>query len=96
MEQGIVDSELKIIRIQAASVTGIGLGIQIDQQAPLTDSAQLQFRGEFFNVFNRAQYGQPLSDLSASTFGQIVTTVNTGPVGTGTPRQMQFGLTLEF
>jgi hypothetical protein len=64
---------------------------------PLTESAQLQFRSEFFNIFNRAQYGLPLSDLSAtSTFGQILSTVNTGPIGTGTPRQMQFSLRLEF
>lgn len=68
----------------------------VAKRIPLTDSVQLQFRGEIFNVFNRAQYGQPLSDLSAPTFGQIITTVNTGPVGTGTPRQMQFALKIEF
>jgi hypothetical protein len=66
------------------------------RRIPLTKSAHLQFRGEFFNLFNRAQYGQPLADLSASTFGQIISTVNTGPVGTGTPRQIQFMLRLEF
>jgi hypothetical protein len=57
---------------------------------------QMQFRSEFFNIFNRAQYGLPLSDLSSSTFGQIVGAVNTGPVGTGTPRQIQLALRLEF
>ncbi len=68
----------------------------IAKRIPVTESAQLQLRSEFFNIFNRAQYGQPLSDLSASTFGHIITTVNTGPVGTGTPRQMQFALRIEF
>ncbi len=62
----------------------------------LTESTQLQFRSEFFNVFNRAQYGQPLADFSDSTFGQIIGAVNTGPVGTGTPREIQFSLRLEF
>jgi hypothetical protein len=62
----------------------------------LIERAHLLFRSEFFNIFNRAQYGQPLADLSASTFGEIITTVNTGPVGTGTPRQIQFALRLEF
>jgi hypothetical protein len=56
----------------------------------------MQFRSEFFNIFNRAQYGLPLSDLSANTFGQIVGAVNTGPVGTGTPREIQFALRFEF
>jgi hypothetical protein len=72
--------------------TDIGLAKDIH----LTGRARLLFRGEFFNIFNRAQYGQPLADLSASTFGEIITTVNTGPVGTGTPRQIQFALRLEF
>ena len=68
----------------------------LSKMIPLTESAQLRFRSEFFNIFNRAQYGLPLADLSASTFGQILNTVNTGPVGTGTPRQMQFSLRAEF
>ncbi len=45
---------------------------------------------------NRAQYGLPLADFSTSVFGQIVSTVNTGPVGTGTLRQIQFSLRAEF
>lgn len=72
--------------------TDIGLAKDIH----LAERAHLLFRSEFFNIFNRAQYGQPLADLSASTFGQIISTVNTGPVGTGTPRQIQFALRLEF
>ena len=66
------------------------------KQVPLGEHAQLQFRSEFFNVFNRGQYGKPLADLSTSNFGQIIGTVNTGPVGTGTPRQVQFMLRLGF
>jgi hypothetical protein len=34
----------------------------------LSERTELQFRSERFNLFNRAQYGQPLADLSASTF----------------------------
>jgi hypothetical protein len=64
--------------------TDIGLAKDIR----LIEHAHLLFRSESFNIFNRAQYGQPLADLSASTFGEIITTVNTGPVGTGTPRQI--------
>ncbi|MGH9618412.1 MAG: hypothetical protein ACRD45_01710 [Bryobacteraceae bacterium] len=45
-----------------------------------------------------AEYGTPQSDLSAGpgNFGAILTTLNTGPVGTGTPRQIQFMLRLRF
>jgi hypothetical protein len=72
--------------------TDLGLAKRI----PLTERAQLQFKGEFFNLFNRAQYGQPQADSSTSTFGQIITTANTTPIGTGTPREIQFVLRLEF
>ena len=72
--------------------TDLGLAKRI----PLSERAQLQLRGEFFNLFNRAQYGQPQADWSSSSFGQIITTVNTTPIGTGTPREIQFALRLEF
>ncbi len=62
----------------------------------LSERASLQFRSEFFNIFNRAQYGLPLADVSSGTFGRIIGTANLGPVGTGTPRQIQFMLRLEF
>ncbi len=62
----------------------------------ITEQLQLQFRAEVFNVFNRAQYGAPVSDFSSANFGKILSTVNAGPVGTGTPRQMQFMLRAEF
>jgi len=63
---------------------------------PLREGTRLEFRSEFFNLFNRAQYGLPLADFSNNTFGQIISTVNTGPVGTGTPREVQFALRLSF
>jgi hypothetical protein len=37
----------------------------------LGESRNLQFRAEFFNLFNRANFRQPNSDVSSSTFGQI-------------------------
>ncbi len=59
---------------------------------------QLQFRAEAFNIFNRAQYGAPLSDIAAGPgeFGLITQPVNTTPIGTGTPRQIQLSVRLEF
>jgi hypothetical protein len=66
------------------------------RRIPVSERIELQFSSQFFNLFNRAQYGQPLADFSSATFGQIIGTVNPGPVGTGTPRQMQFALRLEF
>jgi hypothetical protein len=72
----------------------MGLGKHIS----LTERVNLEFRAEFFNIFNHPQYGQPQADFSAGAgvFGSIISTLNIGPVGTGTPRQMQFMLRLGF
>lgn len=63
-----------------------------------TERLRIQFRTEVFNIFNHPQYGSPQADFSTGpgVFGTIISTVNTGPVGTGTPRQMQFGLRASF
>jgi hypothetical protein len=62
----------------------------------LTELAQLDFRAEVFNVFNRAQYGDPLNNISAATFGTIIGPLNTTATGSGTPRQIQLMLRLSF
>ncbi|HKV23385.1 MAG TPA: carboxypeptidase regulatory-like domain-containing protein [Candidatus Acidoferrum sp.] len=49
----------------------------------------LNFRAEFFNLFNHAQFGQPVSDINAPGFGAVNSTVNN-------PRLVQLGLKLTF
>ncbi|HEV3316136.1 MAG TPA: carboxypeptidase regulatory-like domain-containing protein [Candidatus Angelobacter sp.] len=69
----------------------------ISKRFMLSEKVGVQFRAEAFNLFNRAQLGAPQSDFSAGpNFGKVLSTVNTGPVGTGTPRQFQFTLKLDF
>ena len=70
--------------------TGVSKGI------PLAERVRLQFRTDIFNILNHPQYGSPTADVSAKGFGQIASTINIGPVGTGTARQLQFALRLEF
>lgn len=73
------------------------LDLGLAKRFPITERISLQFRWEVFNVFNRAQYGQPSGDVTVpSQFAVITSTINTSPVGTGTPRQMQFMLRAEF
>ena len=67
------------------------------KQISLSEDVRVQLRSEFFNIFNRAQYGLPLADVSSTgNFGRILSTVNQGPVGTGTPRQIQLAVRLQF
>jgi len=62
----------------------------------LSERLNLDFRTELFNLFNRAQYGNPISSRNSSTFGSILVTANDGATGTGTSRQVQFMLRLNF
>jgi hypothetical protein len=75
----------------------------ISKRIPVTEHAQLQFRCETFNLFNRAQYSLPLEEIWLPATGTTpasiepqVTTASTTPIGTGTPREIQFALRLEF
>ncbi len=55
------------------------------------ESSQLDFRAEFFNLFNHAQFFMPNADVDAgvNSFGKINQTVNN-------PRLIQFALKLHF
>ena len=69
----------------------------LSKRVSITESLGLQFRAEAFNIFNRAQYSNPLSDISSPlNFGQITTPVNQGATGSGTPRQIQLAVRVIF
>ena len=55
------------------------------------EKATLQFRAEFFNVFNIQNYGLPGTTFGGNGFGVI-----TGLASGSTPRQIQFGLRASF
>ena len=69
----------------------------LSKRTRLTEKFDLNFRAEIFNVFNRAQYGDPVASISnTAQFGKIIAPVNTGATGSGTPRQIQLMLRLSF
>jgi hypothetical protein len=69
----------------------------LGKKTRITESLNIEFRGEVFNVFNRAQYGLPQANISQTAqFGRIVNVINTQPTGLGGPRQIQLMLRLNF
>jgi hypothetical protein len=55
----------------------------------VTESQRLEFRAEFFNLFNNVNFANPVNIQSSYNFGQIATTT-TGP------RVVQFALKYTF
>lgn len=58
------------------------------KQIPVREGHSLQFRSEFFNLFNHANLGLPNANLQSAQFGRITTA--------GGPRVIQFALKYAF
>jgi hypothetical protein len=70
--------------------------MSLSKRTRMTEGTSLEFRAEAFNIFNRAQFGNPQSNWSRGDFGRILTTANDGATGFGTSRMLQFMLRVNF
>jgi hypothetical protein len=81
----------------------------VHREFPIRERLTLQFRAELFNVLNHPNFGQPVSDISNSSFGQSIQmlgqSLNSGNLGgggfdalyqIGGPRSIQLALKLLF
>jgi hypothetical protein len=65
------------------------LDLSVFRYFPIRERLKLEFRTEFFNLFNHANFGAPTTNMDSASFGQITsTTVNA--------RIIQFALRLNF
>ncbi|MBI3282019.1 MAG: hypothetical protein HYZ57_19525 [Acidobacteria bacterium] len=76
--RNIMDSP-GLASVDAGLIKNIALGIE---------DARLQFRAEFFNLFNRVNLGNPNTNRSSAQFGRITSA--------GAPRVAQLALKLVF
>jgi hypothetical protein len=75
--------------------TNYGPGVKnvdfsVFKDIPFTERFRLQFRSEFFNLFNTPQFGTPDSGLGDTNFGKVTSTA------AGTERHIQFSLKFIF
>jgi hypothetical protein len=73
------------------------MDFSVVKNTKLTEAARVQFRAEFFDIFNHANLGQPgrTAQVGSATFGLITNT--RFPTGdSGSSRQIQFALKLLF
>ena len=69
-----------------------------------TEKLRLQFRADFFNIFNHTNFSNPVANQSNANFGKITATVgsaeytaggNKGVVAYGGPRASQLSMLIE-
>jgi Carboxypeptidase regulatory-like domain/TonB dependent receptor len=65
------------------------------KETKLGESHILEFRAEFFNIFNHPAFAQPDTTFGTPGFGEIFNTLGR-TLGAGTSRQIQFALRFSF
>jgi hypothetical protein len=63
--------------------------VSLNKSTPIKEKIRIVLDAEFFNIFNRHQFGLPDGSMADPTFGQVTGTL-------GTPRVMQFAARLAF
>ncbi|HEY0378979.1 MAG TPA: carboxypeptidase regulatory-like domain-containing protein [Pyrinomonadaceae bacterium] len=84
------------------------IDLSLHRRFPLTERVKLQLRADFFNIFNKPNFSDPVSDLSSGLFGRSTSMFgrslgsSVGSVGlspvyqSGGPRSVQLSLKLGF
>jgi hypothetical protein len=76
-------------RVPATGPDFVNTDFSVIKQIALPREMGLNFRAEFFNLFNHSQFGSPVNDVSSPGFGFVQSTVNN-------PRLIQLALKLSF
>ncbi len=71
----------------------VNLDFTISKTTALTERLNLEIRGDFFNILNHAEFSNPDTNPTSSTFGQIT---NTGVPGDPRPRIIQIAARFSF
>jgi Carboxypeptidase regulatory-like domain len=67
----------------------VNFDFAVFKRTAITERANIEFRTEFFNLFNHPQFGPPNGTFGSGTFGKVTSDVNL-------PRLIQFGLKFSF
>jgi hypothetical protein len=70
--------------------------VALTKRTAVGDGRSFDIRVEAFNLFNTDQYGQPARNISEPLVFGLLAPANEGPTGSGTSRQLQFGLRFSF
>jgi outer membrane receptor protein involved in Fe transport len=71
----------------------VNVDLTLSKTTAITERVKLEIRGEFFNIFNHAEFANPDTNVTSPTFGQIL---NTGVSNDPRPRIIQLAGRVTF
>jgi hypothetical protein len=71
----------------------VNVDLTLSKTTAITERVKLEIRGEFFNIFNHAEFANPDTNITSPTFGQIL---NTGVPNDPRPRIIQLAGRVTF
>ena len=71
------------------------MDLSVLKETKLGESRNIEFRAEFFNIFNHPAFAQPDTTFGTPGFGEIFNTLGR-TLGGGTSRQIQVALRFSF
>jgi hypothetical protein len=89
--EALVPGDVRFGTAGRATATGpgiIGLDVSARKLTAITERWKTEFRAEFFNAPNHANFGVPVRDLGNASFGRVTSTAD--------PRIIQFALKVLF
>ena len=81
--------DAKSVSCAGLSVAESNLDFSVAKLIPLAESKRLEFRADFFNLFNHANRDNPISDINSDDFGRVVSF-------SSSPRIVQLSLRFDF
>jgi Carboxypeptidase regulatory-like domain len=89
--ESLISGDVRFGTAGRSTVQGPGIintDLSLRKTTAITERFNTEFRAEFFNAFNHANFGVPQRDLGNANFGRVTSTAD--------PRILQFGLKLLF
>jgi hypothetical protein len=80
----------------------VNVDFSIIKRFPLGEAKSVEFRAEFFNLFNHVNFDNPVNNLNAANLdlntGQVINAIDFGRITStsNNPRLIQFALKLNF
>jgi hypothetical protein len=87
----ITDPSLQIPRNALRAPALKFYDVSVAKRFAFSESGSVSFEANFFNVFNRTQFGTPVAVLTDARFGTVIGTL----AGTN-PRQIQLALKISY